>query len=65
MQNKRLNFYRKTAQTNKNSKKQPYLKPKLSSFGSIATLTLGNGGSSCDAHGTRVDQLGGGNDQNC
>ena len=65
MQNKLLKTYSKTAKKNKNSKKQPYLKPKLSSFGSISTLTFGSGGSSCDANGARVDQLGGGNDQNC
>ena len=65
MQNEQLNLHSKPVKTNINSEKQPYLKPKLSSFGSIASLTFGSGGSSCDAHGSRVDQTGGGNDQNC
>jgi hypothetical protein len=39
-----------------------YRKPELTALGSLAALTLGSGGSTCDAAGQNSNQLGGGND---
>lgn len=47
--------------TDRNRLKKRYTKPQLLSYGSVATLTRGNGGSSIDGNGTLI-QTGGGND---
>lgn len=49
------------SENQKEAGKKQYTKPKLTSLGSIQTLTLGSGGSSLDGNCSNT-QLGGGND---